>query len=209
MLQSYVAQINQFLTSLELPDILCLVIPYIFVYGIVIYLIVSIVLLFGKITKLYTIQKSNGGIFSALSVLGLVVLFATFIPVYEKAYKDQFGGLIPFVIAVIKGLFQIPEPSKKLAVLVLFLLHLILLAFIAGMFLLCFYFLGTVFKDTIDKNGLVVGILVGIYETFAGLFWCAAILAVFAIGTAIVMLPFLIFISTHKIIDDTEYHDYY
>lgn len=207
--QSYVTQINQFLTNIELPNILCRVLPYMIVYGIVIYLIIAVALLFGKITKLYTIHKSNGGVFSALSALGLVVLFGTFIPVYEKAYKEPFGGLIPFVIACIKGLFQLPGPSKKLTLIVLFLLHLILLAFIAGMFFLCFYFLWAVFKDTIEKNGLVLGILVGIYETFAGFFWCAAILAVISIGTAIVMLPFIIYISTHRIIDDTEYCHYY
>lgn len=56
------------------------------------------------------------------------------------------------------------------------------------------------FQSTIRKSRLLMGILVGIYEVFAGFFWLVILLALFSIGVAIVIPPLLIVMANHKIV---------
>ena len=204
MLQQYIRQIYDFLADFGAAPIFCSIVSNIAVYGLLIYMAVAIIILFGNVTKLYKIKKSDMGIFSAFFLIFFVVIITTFIPVYQKAILEPWGGLIPFITTMIGGMIQEPSLFKKLLLLGMMLLMLLLLGVYVVFMFGSLYAVWMTFESTIKKNGLFLGILVGIYELFAGIFWLALLLALFSIGTAIIMMPFIIFISTHRIVDFEE-----
>lgn len=204
MFQQYITQLYDFLTQFGVAPILCNILSYATIYGLLLYVTVTIIILFGKITKLYKIKKSDIGIMSAVSFVFFIVAVSTFIPVYQKAIIEPWGGLIQYIATMVNGIIQEPNLFQKLLLLGMMLLMLLLLGvFFALIFGGLFGFWLT-FQSTIKKNGPLLGILVGIYEIFAGFFWIAILLALFSIGVAVVLLPLIIFMANYKLVDVEE-----
>ena len=200
MLQPYVTKVYDFLIQFEAPPLLCTIVSYATVYGLLIYAVVAVVILIGKLTKRYQIKKSDIGIMSAICLFGFVFSISSFIPIYQYAIVEPWGGLIGYVTTVVGEAIRVSAVSDKIILLGTMLLTLVLL----GVFILiiygCLFGVWLTFQSTVQKNGLIMGILVGIYEIFAGFFWAAAMLALFSIGVAIALLPILILYSNKRVI---------
>lgn len=200
MFQQYILQILDFLVEFGVAPMVSSIIAHAAIYGLLIYVVVAVIILIGKITKKYTIKKSNLGIFSAFYFFFFVVAVSCFIPAYQKAILEPWGGIIPYITTMIGGIIQEPELSKKLLLLAMMLLMLLLLGVFVLLIFGGLYGFWLTFQSTIQKNGLLMGIFVGIYEVFAGFFWLVMLLALFSIGVAIVILPLLIVMANHKIV---------
>lgn len=198
MFQQYISEIYEYLVALDASPFLSSAAAHVTIYSILLYLIIAIILLFGKLTKAFTIQKSGLGIMSALFLFFLIMAVAGFIFSYQHAILEPWGGLISYISTISSAMAGEATISQKIILLVMTILTLLLLGvFIVLIFGGLYGFLLT-FQSTIEKNGFFLGFLVGIYEIFAGFFWLALGLAMLSIGVALFLLPLIIVLSSNS-----------
>ena len=198
MFQQYISEIYDYLLMLGASPSFSNIVAHVAIYSILVYLVIAIILLFGKLTKAFTIKKSGLGIMSAFFLFFLIIAVPSFIFTYQQAIIEPWGGMINYISTIISAMAGPSTITQKIILLVVTILTLLLFGvFIALIFGGLYGFLLT-FQSTIEKNGFFLGLLVGIYEIFAGFFWAVLLLAILSIGVALLLLPLIIVLSANS-----------
>lgn len=200
MLQQYVDQVYDFLQQIGVFPLMCTIVSYATVYGLLVYGLMALVFLVGKLTKGIRVRRTELGMISAASLFGFVFSLSGFVLSYQKAIAEPWGGLIGYISVVIRTAIREPSIASKLILIVLMVLTLLLLALFLAIVLVCLAGFWKTIRAAIELNGVFLGILVGIYEIYSGFFWIACILAVLSISAAVLLLPIVVIYSNKRVI---------
>lgn len=198
MFQQYISEIYEYLLTLGASPSFSNIVAHVAIYSILVYLVIAVILLFGKLTKAFIIKKSGLGIMSALFLFFLIMAVPSFIFTYQHAIIEPWGGMINYISTIISAVAGPSTITQKIILLVGSTLTILLLGVFIGLIIGGLYGFLLTFQSTIEKNGFFLGLLVGIYEIFAGFFWAVLLLAILSIGVALFLLPLIIVLSTNS-----------
>lgn len=204
MLKDIIAKVAMTLSKWNIPERQSMLIAQIAIYGICIYGICSVVVLIGRIQKkikpIYTITDKIILTLVASVLLGTMSwMWYWSIKLSPRNFAKLFYEMTLWKI-IWGSWFQ------KLDVLIGLVIIIPILCFCLA---ICFVYV----QEEIEANGMLKGILLSIYDLFAGLFWLALVLLAFCGIGAIIGLITLVALgmssdSGYEIVDEDGRHWY-